>query len=110
VRYTNPDAATISGTPLGVPLHPTQLYEAAAELVLFAVLYRMAGRMPRPGTVIGLYLTVYSAVRFLVEFVRHHEQSLQGGLSLTQWMSLGFALVGTVYWWRGRREPVQVRG
>ncbi len=110
VRYTNPDAATISGTPLGVPLHPTQLYEAGAELVLFAVLYRMAGRMPRPGTVIGLYLTAYSVVRFLVEFVRHHEQSLQGGLSLTQWMSLGFALVGLGSWWRGARGGVQVPG
>jgi phosphatidylglycerol:prolipoprotein diacylglycerol transferase len=105
VRYTNPDAATISGTPLGVPLHPTQLYEAAAELVLFAVLYRMAARAPRPGTLIGLYMTVYSAVRFLVEFVRHHEQSLQGGLSLTQWMSLGFALAGAVWLWRGARAP-----
>jgi hypothetical protein len=37
--------------------------------------------------------------------VRHHEQSLQGGLSLTQWMSLGFALAGAVWLWRGARVP-----
>lgn len=103
VRYTNPDAASISGTPLGVPLHPTQLYESLAELVLFGILYRMSAHPQRPGTLIGLYLTVYSAVRFLVEFVRHHEQSLQAGLSLTQWMSLGFAIAGTVYLWRASK-------
>lgn len=103
VRYTNPDAATISGTPLGVPLHPTQLYESVAELVLFVILYRMSLAPQRPGTLIGLYLTFYSAVRFLVEFVRHHEQSLQSGLSLTQWMSLGFAIAGTVYLWRASK-------
>jgi phosphatidylglycerol:prolipoprotein diacylglycerol transferase len=103
VRYTNPDAAAISGTPLGVPLHPTQLYESVAELVLFAALYRMSSQPHRPGTLIGVYLTVYSLVRFLVEFVRHHEQSLQGGLSLTQWMSLGFAMAGAVYLWRASK-------
>jgi len=108
VRYSNPEAAKISGTPLGIPLHPSQLYEAVAEFVLFWVLYRMAKGPHRAGTVIGMYLTVYSTVRFFVEFVRHHEQGLQGGLSLTQWMSLGFALAGAAYLARARSGTLAV--
>src|ERR1700752_1510152 len=38
ITFTNPDAARNVGTPLGVPLHPTQLYEAGAELVILLVL------------------------------------------------------------------------
>lgn len=106
VRFSNPDAARISGTPLGVPLHPTQLYEALAEAVLFVVLYRMAKAPHVQGTVIGLYLTAYSIIRFLVEFVRNHEQGLVAGLSLTQWMSLGFALAGSYYLWKASRRKI----
>src|SRR5438876_6981246 len=39
ITFTDPYAASYVGTPLGIPLHPTQLYEARAELrVLFAML------------------------------------------------------------------------
>ena len=33
-HFTDPFAAANVGTPLGVPLHPTQLYEAGAELLI----------------------------------------------------------------------------
>jgi phosphatidylglycerol:prolipoprotein diacylglycerol transferase len=50
--------------------------------------------------VIGLYLVLYSTVRFVIEFFRNHEQGLVLGLSLTQWISAGlFALgVGILLW------------
>src|SRR3546814_4502873 len=34
VIFTNPLAAANVGTPLGIPLHPTQVYEAGAELLI----------------------------------------------------------------------------
>ena len=34
ITFTDPFAADNVGTPLGVPLHPTQLYEAGAELLI----------------------------------------------------------------------------
>ena len=37
VTFTNPDAAQIGGVPLGVPLHPVQLYESAVCLALFGL-------------------------------------------------------------------------
>src|SRR5215475_16008013 len=80
VTFTNPAAHELVGVPLNVRLHPTQLYEAFAEFVIFAILYRQVRRPHRAGSVIGLYLILYSAVRFVVEFFRNHEQgNLWGG-------------------------------
>ena len=87
ITFTNPDAHEITGVPLGIPLHPAQLYESIAELVIFGFLYRRFHHSRGDGEIIGWYLLLYSAVRFVVEFFRNHEQSLVAGLSLTQWIS-----------------------
>src|SRR6185369_6564499 len=42
VAFTDPDAARIGGAPLGVALHPVQLYESAFCFVLFAILVRLS--------------------------------------------------------------------
>src|SRR4051794_5862686 len=52
--YFRSDAA--APVPLGRPLHPVQLYESAANLVIFGILYRQFNRAHPPGQVIGLYL------------------------------------------------------
>jgi phosphatidylglycerol:prolipoprotein diacylglycerol transferase len=92
VRFRSDFAAPV---PLDKTLHPVQLYESAANLVIFAVLYRMCGKEHRAGQVMGRYLVLYSAVRFAVEFFRVHEQSLVGPFSITQWISLGLLGLGT---------------
>jgi phosphatidylglycerol:prolipoprotein diacylglycerol transferase len=59
--------AGATGTP---PLHPTQLYEALAELVIFVVLL-LVGRVRRYyGQVLVTYLILYPTVRFIVELYR----------------------------------------
>jgi len=82
--------------PLDKALHPVQLYESFANFLLFALLYKLSARAHRPGKIIGLYLVIYSTVRFCVEFFRNHEQSLILNLSLTQWISLGLLALGAV--------------
>ncbi len=106
VTFTNPEANRLVGTPLFRPLHPTQLYEAAAEAAVFAFLYWRFHRPHRPGEIIGLYLIVSSVFRFLIEFYRFHEQALPFGLplSLTQWISLGLMGVGVWIVWSGQRQ------
>jgi phosphatidylglycerol:prolipoprotein diacylglycerol transferase len=95
VTFRDPFANERFGTPLNVPLHPSQLYEAGAELAIFAFLMWLFNkRTHREGALLGWYLVLYSIVRFLVEFVRYHDQPLQAGLSLTQWMSLALLPVG----------------
>ena len=59
-----PRSKPMFGTPLGVPLHPTQFYEFGAELLVFALLFWRFRRPHRPGDIIGLYLIVSSVFRF----------------------------------------------
>jgi phosphatidylglycerol---prolipoprotein diacylglyceryl transferase len=98
VRFRSNLAAPV---PLDEPLHPVQLYESAADFFIFALLYRMASRPHRDGSVIGWYLVLYSTARFIIEFYRNHEQSLVLGLSLTQWIALGLLALGAVFVVRG---------
>jgi phosphatidylglycerol---prolipoprotein diacylglyceryl transferase len=94
VRFRSDFAAPV---PLDKTLHPVQLYESAADLLIFGLLYWYFGRSPRRGNVIGLYLILYSAARFVIEFFRVHEQSLRGPFSLTQWIALALLGLGAVF-------------
>lgn len=96
VTFRNPDANGLTGVPLNVSLHPAQLYESIAEILLFGFLYWRYGRAHSAGQIIGLYLVVSSVARFFIEFERFHEQALPFGLplSITQWIAVGLAIAG----------------
>jgi phosphatidylglycerol---prolipoprotein diacylglyceryl transferase len=104
VRFRSQEAAPV---PLDKTLHPAQLYESAADLLIFFVLYRLAQRSneERSGRVIGLYLVLYSMARFIIEFFREHEQSLVGPFSLTQWIALALLAVGAAILLRPNSKP-----
>jgi len=103
VRFRSDAAAPV---PLDKTLHPVQLYESAADLIIFGILYREFNRGHRPGAIIGLYLVLYSTARFIIEFFRVHEQSLVGPFSITQWIALGLLVLGAGILLRGRRTVV----
>ncbi len=107
VTFRSPVAAEIVGVPLNVPLHPTQLYEAFAEFAIFAVLYWRIGKAHRRGTIIMLYLLLYGAVRFVVEFFRYHEQGNLWGtpLDTSQWISLGLCTAAAAWLLKRRGTP-----
>src|SRR5262245_5689811 len=71
ITFHNEFAAQNVGTPLGVPLHPTQLYEAGAELLIlaFLLLTEKKGR-PFPGRTFWSYIFLYGVSRFIIEFYR----------------------------------------
>jgi len=96
VTFRDPAANAITGVPLDVPLHPTQLYEALAELLIFGVLYSRIRKPHRKGAIIGMYLMMYGAARFVVEFYRYHEQGnlWAGGLDTSQAISLLLIALG----------------
>jgi phosphatidylglycerol:prolipoprotein diacylglycerol transferase len=96
VTFRNPEAYRLTGVALGVPLHPTQLYESFADALIFAFLYRAISRPHAPGSILGWYLALYSVARFAIEFFRFHEQGLHLGLSYTQWISLATFAAGIV--------------
>ncbi|MEN6601685.1 MAG: prolipoprotein diacylglyceryl transferase [Bryobacteraceae bacterium] len=96
VTFTNPDAHEMFGTPLNMPLHPAQLYQSAAEALIFVLLYWRFSRPHAPGFILGLYLMLTSTGRFLIEFGRFHEQALPfgGPLSNGQWISMAIFVLG----------------
>lgn len=96
VRFHDPAAMALTGVPLEVPLHPSQLYEFATELLVFGFLYWRFAKPHRNGQIIGMYLVLSSVARFGIEFTRFHEQALPFGLplSITQWIAIGLAIAG----------------
>lgn len=104
VTFTNPAAHDITGVPLNQPIHPTQLYEALAEFIIFGVLYWRFKQPHRNGAIIGLYLILYSTARFIVEFFRVHDQAnpFGGPLNASQLISIGLFLLGA--WFLSRRS------
>lgn len=55
---------------LGVPVHPTQLYEAAGNFTIFTVLTVYYRRKSFDGQIWWLYVLSYGVLRFGIEFVR----------------------------------------
>jgi phosphatidylglycerol:prolipoprotein diacylglycerol transferase len=60
----------ITGVPTDTYLHPTQLYESFAMLIVFGVLLWLHKYKRFDGQLILLYALLYSVVRFSIEFVR----------------------------------------
>jgi prolipoprotein diacylglyceryltransferase len=93
-----------------VPRHPAQLYEAAAYLVIFAVLWtlyrRLGARTPR-GLLLGLFLALVFAARFGIEFVKLRQAAFGAALPLSmgQLLSVPAVAVGLVLIVRALRRP-----
>jgi phosphatidylglycerol---prolipoprotein diacylglyceryl transferase len=74
-------AHRITGVPADVALHPTQLYESAAALLIFLFLLWLHRRKRFDGQVLTLYAVLYGATRFIIEFVRDDPRGDIGGLT-----------------------------
>lgn len=72
-------------------LHPTQLYSALGLFVIFVILKYYRRVSPFQGSIFLLYIVLASAERFGVEFFRGDHQEFFWGLSIYQWVCLGFA-------------------
>ncbi len=89
VVFTDPAAAANVGTPLGIPLHPTQLYESGAELLILVLLLATEKRGRRfPGRTFWLYMILYAVSRYLIEFYRGDPRGVVFGVSTSQFISL----------------------
>jgi phosphatidylglycerol:prolipoprotein diacylglycerol transferase len=98
VTFTNPLASSNVGTPLGVPLHPTQLYEAGAELLILVGLlaFERRGRA-FAGRTFWAYMLAYAVSRFIIEFFRGDERGVVLGLmSTSQFISVILAPLSVV--------------
>jgi phosphatidylglycerol:prolipoprotein diacylglycerol transferase len=86
-------------------VHPTQLYEIASALVMFAILWKLSDRPLRPWQLFGAYLGLYGIERFLIEFVRAKSDRIALGLSTSQIASLVVLGIGVYLWTRRSGTP-----
>ena len=90
ITFTNPAAAGNVGTPLGVPLHPTQIYESGAELLILIFLLATEKRgRSFEGRTFWSYMLLYGVSRFIIEFFRGDARGMVfDGISTSQFISL----------------------
>ena len=88
---------------------PTFLYESIWDLIVLVVLLRVARRWRRQaaGSVLALYLALYSLGRFFVEGLRVDPAHHLGPLRLNQVVAAIVFAGALAAWWRLRRRPPQ---
>lgn len=79
------------------PVHPTQLYEAAFDFMLFLFLRNRYEKKRFEGEVTVLYFSLYAAARFLVEFVRD-DNPFWGLFTVNQWISIAIFVPAVLFY------------
>jgi phosphatidylglycerol:prolipoprotein diacylglycerol transferase len=108
ITFTNPLAAANVGTPLGIPLHPTQIYEAGAALIILVLLLVTERRgRPFPGRTFWSYMFLYAVSRYIIEIYRGDPRGMVFDLfSTSQFISLVLAPLSLVMLvWLSRSTP-----
>lgn len=82
-----------------VAKHPTQLYEALAYLVTFAVvmyMYWKTRAKNKEGLIFGVFFIFIFGARFFIEFIKEDQEAFEAGMALNmgQWLSIPFVLGG----------------
>lgn len=84
----------------GIVRHPTQLYSVGFGVLIFLILWTARRRKPFDGYLMMMYLVLYSAYRFVIDFWRVSPPSLVQGLTLGQAVSLAVIAVSVLILWR----------
>jgi phosphatidylglycerol---prolipoprotein diacylglyceryl transferase len=99
--------------PAGVPdnqllrVHPTQLYETLAGLVIWGVGLWLFRRRRRPGQTALIVLALLAVERFLVEILRAKDDRFFAGFTLAQMISIAVFLVVTGLAFARSRRPLE---
>ncbi|MGA6986204.1 MAG: prolipoprotein diacylglyceryl transferase [Terriglobales bacterium] len=102
VIFTNPLASSVSLTPLGVRLEPTELIEAFAEFCNFLFLTWLLGRKKFDGQVWATFMILYGIERYFIEFLRGDPgrgEVFGGIMTGTQLISILLVIGGGLIWW-----------
>jgi phosphatidylglycerol:prolipoprotein diacylglycerol transferase len=98
-----------SGVPVGVPLHPTQIYDSLLNLALYAALAWLYRRKKFDGQVFAAYLMCYAVTRSIVEAFRgdYSELHRHAGLTPAHVVSIGIFVAGAVLFAILRKRPAR---
>jgi phosphatidylglycerol:prolipoprotein diacylglycerol transferase len=98
VTFTHPHTLA----PAGEPLHPTQLYSAASNLIIFSVLWILRKRKGYNGQIFWMYALLYGITRTLIEIFRgdFRGPSVFGILSVSQVIGVLIVLIAVFMMFR----------
>jgi phosphatidylglycerol:prolipoprotein diacylglycerol transferase len=103
------DAHRVSGTPIGIPLMPTQVIEALACLAAGLWILHLRNKRVFHGQMALAFMILYALERFVVEFWRDDPRASVGALSLSQVLSLVILVLAVpCYWFLRSRKDRQV--
>lgn len=104
--YMNPNTAA----PLGVAVHPTQLYELLWDLTVFALLFWVfRGHLRPKGSLFAMYLALYSIGAFGIRFLRGDTHQIFGGIHEGQIIALCMLAIAVPFLiWKTRWVSKQV--
>jgi len=97
----------------GHPVHPTQIYESAANFAFYAGLAWVFKNRRFEGQVFALYLIGYAILRSTIEGFRgdYTPREMFAGLTPGQLVSIGTATTGVILWfWHSHRAPLKPSG
>lgn len=104
VTYTSEIAHQLTGVPLNIRIHPTQLYEAGLVLAVIPFLMWLRKHKTFHGEVILAYVCYYAGARFLLELVRNDPRGHYFGdlLSTSQLIAISIVPASIFFWLRLR--------
>ena len=90
--------------------HPTQIYEALAYLLAFAILmflYWKTNSKNRPGLLLGAFFVLIFTARLFIEFIKEDQEAFEAGMTLNmgQWLSIPFVVLGVFLIIRALKLP-----
>ena len=94
--------------PLGIPLHPTQIYELMADIIFLAGLLSWRKNITFDGQLFLTYIMGYGVIRFLLEFFRDDSLLLFNLVPVPQVISVVIFIAGLIiYLYRSRTRRVK---
>ncbi|MBI2878251.1 MAG: prolipoprotein diacylglyceryl transferase [Candidatus Rokubacteria bacterium] len=97
ITFTDPRAMA----PLGVPLHPIEIYELLAYLAAFLLVWRVSRRATQDGAATLAYAVGYGITRFGLEFLRG-DPPVMAGIVVPQAISVLLVAAALGAWWARR--------
>jgi len=98
LTFVDPRAHDLTGVPLAVSLHPTQVYHGLADLFLFVLLVVLYPRKRTDGVIFWTYVLIYAVLRFIIEFYRgDYRGEVFGGLLSTSQLVGVFAAAAAIF-------------
>lgn len=87
---------------LGIPRHPTQIYEAIGYFLIFLILFTLfqkAQAGEKKGFIFGAFLILIFGFRFFIEYLKENQVSSEEGqaLNIGQYLSIPLVMAGLYF-------------